>query len=225
MISSPASSGSSLSIRCNAASPPPNSSTNSRLKWPLTISNEVKSRSRASRLRALDALAQPLDGFHQIVAFGGERGVLGFDLAQFFLARRLTAPSRSRSRRSFSRFSSISGSGGNSAPGSISASSATRCGSTSSMSWISRFDIDQPAPRTIHALFGAGAGFARARQRFERNLGARSVSAITFSAAASVSAATRRALSADSISLISARRFSANNAGALSSSARSALTS
>ena len=53
----------------------------------------------------------------------------------------------------------------------------------------------------------------------------RSVSAIRFSADASASAATRRALSADSISLISARRFSANIAGALSSSARSAVTS
>ena len=36
-------------------------------------------------VEALDALAQPLDGFHQIVAFGGERGVLGLDLAQLFL--------------------------------------------------------------------------------------------------------------------------------------------
>ena len=54
---------------------------------------------------------------------------------------------------------------------------------------------------------------------------ARSVSAITFSAEASASAAIAAIFSACSISLISALRFSANNAGALSRSARSAFTS
>jgi len=53
-------------------------------------------------------------------------------------------------------------------------------------------------------------------------LAVRSVSAIRLSALASASAATRRAVSEDSISPISARRFCANNSGALSSSARSA---
>ena len=32
-------------------------------------------------------------------------------------------------------------------------------------------DVDQPALGAVHAFFGAGAGLARARQRFERNLG------------------------------------------------------
>ena len=32
-------------------------------------------------------------------------------------------------------------------------------------------DIGEPAPGAFHAFFGAGAGFAGARQRFERNLG------------------------------------------------------
>src|SRR3979409_1259164 len=40
-------------------------------------------------VEALDALAQPLDGFHQIVALRGERGVLGFDLAQLFLGAQI----------------------------------------------------------------------------------------------------------------------------------------
>ena len=36
-------------------------------------------------VEALDAEPQLLDRLHQVVALGGERGVLGFDLAQFFL--------------------------------------------------------------------------------------------------------------------------------------------
>ncbi len=86
-------------------------------------------------------------------------------------ARRLTAPSRSRSRRSFSRFSSISDSGGNSVSGWI---SARRCHALRlDFQHVVDFtlDIDQAALRAIHAFFGAGAGFARARQRFEGGLG------------------------------------------------------
>ena len=40
-------------------------------------------------VEADDALAQPGDRFDQIVALGGERGVLGLDLAQFFLGAQI----------------------------------------------------------------------------------------------------------------------------------------
>ena len=50
-ISRPASSGSSASISCNSAVPPPNSSVNRCWKCLLTSSKEASSRSRASRLR------------------------------------------------------------------------------------------------------------------------------------------------------------------------------
>ena len=33
--------------------------------------------------------AQLLDGFHEVVALGGERGVLGFDLAKLFLGTQI----------------------------------------------------------------------------------------------------------------------------------------
>ena len=36
-------------------------------------------------VETLDALAQPLDGFDEVIAFGCQRCVLGLDLAQLFL--------------------------------------------------------------------------------------------------------------------------------------------
>ena len=86
-------------------------------------------------------------------------------------ARRLTAPSRSRSRRSFSRFSSISASGGSSAPGSISASAGDRVRLDFEHVVDFALDIGKPALGALHALLGAGAGLAGAGERFERSLG------------------------------------------------------
>ena len=51
----------------------------------LTCSNEVEQPFARLAVEALDALAQLLDGFHQVVALGGERGVLGLDLLQFLV--------------------------------------------------------------------------------------------------------------------------------------------
>src|SRR5258708_13850907 len=42
-------------------------------------------------VEALDTLAQPLDGFHQIVTLRRERSVLRFDLAQLFLCAQIVA--------------------------------------------------------------------------------------------------------------------------------------
>ena len=50
-ISRPASSGSSDSVSCSSASPPPKRWVNSRWKWALTVSKAASSRSRPSRLR------------------------------------------------------------------------------------------------------------------------------------------------------------------------------
>ena len=79
------------------------------------------------------------------------------------------------------------------------------------MSWISR-SISTRRRLAPSMRSSARAQASRALDSASSEiLAARSVSAITFSAAASASAATRRPLSAASISLISARRFSANN--------------
>ena len=226
MISRPASSGSSLSIRCSAASPPPNSSVNSRLKWSLTVSNEVRQPLARFAVEALDALAQPLDGFDQVVALGGQRGVLGLDLAQLFLGAQIDgAEPLAVAAQLFEVLLDLG----------------------ERRQLRARLDLgeagDAPAAR-LRACRGFRARYRRAgawclpcalrRGRWLRGradsasseiLAARSVSAIAVSAAASASAATRRSFSACSISLISALRFSANSAGALSSSARSAVTS
>ncbi len=55
----------------------------------LTSSNEVSSRSRASLVQALDALAQLVDRGDQVVALGGEVVVLLLDLAQLFFGAQI----------------------------------------------------------------------------------------------------------------------------------------
>ena len=85
MISRPASSGSSLSISCNSAVPPPNNCVNRCWKWLVDLLEGGKQPLARLAVEALDAKAQLLDRLDQIVALGGERGVLGLDLAQFLL--------------------------------------------------------------------------------------------------------------------------------------------
>ena len=83
-------------------------------------------------------------------------------------ARRLTAPSRSRSRRSRSSLASTSATSGSAAPGSISASSATSAGSTSS---ISRISCATSARRRLAPSKRSSARAASSRaapMRFER---------------------------------------------------------
>ena len=93
------------------------------------------------------------------------------------------------------------------------------------MSWISR-SISARRRLAPSMRSSARAQASRALESASsETLAARSVSAIKVSAAASASAATRGPLRRASISLISALRFSANIAGAFSSSARSAVTS
>src|SRR4051794_17127270 len=136
-MSRPASSGSSLSTSCNSAVPPPNSEVNRRWKWPFTTSKEDSSRSRASLFRLWMPWRSRL-----IASVRSSRSVTrlvcwvstSFSSSS---ARRLTAPSRSRSRRSLSSRSSTSSTGGNWASDVISARPATCEGSHSSISRIS----------------------------------------------------------------------------------------
>ena len=170
MISRPASSGSSLSIRCRAASPPPNSSVNSRLKWPLTISNEVSSRSRASRLRLWMPWRSRLMASTRSSRSVVERGVLGFDLAQFFLGAQIDrAEPLAVAAQLFEVFLDL---GERRQLGARLDLGETRHGVRLDLQHVVDFalDIGEAAPGAFHALFGAGAGLARARQRLQRNL-------------------------------------------------------
>ena len=106
IISSPASSGSSLSTKTKFASPPPNKCLNNSPKLLFTCSNAVKSRSRPSRFKP----AMPL----RSVCIAASKSVfsslkllcsLSTSLASSS-ARRFTAPNASRWR--FNRFTSAS---------------------------------------------------------------------------------------------------------------------
>jgi hypothetical protein len=72
-ISSPASSGSSDSISCSSAVPPPNRWVNSRWKCVLTTSKAASRRSRPSRFRLWMAPAQLADRFDDVVALLDQR--------------------------------------------------------------------------------------------------------------------------------------------------------
>src|SRR3972149_12143941 len=53
----------------------------------MTVDDRERAKQALTRfaIEALDALAQPLDRFDQVVALAGQRGVLALDLAQFLL--------------------------------------------------------------------------------------------------------------------------------------------
>ena len=122
-------------------------------------------------VEALDALAQPLDGFHQIVAFGGERGVLGFDLAQFFLGAQIDrAEPLAVAAQLFEIFLDLVERRQFDARLDL---GETGHGLRLDFQHVVDFalDVGEAAPGAVHALLGAGAGLARARQRFQRNLG------------------------------------------------------
>ena len=97
MISSPASSGSSLSIISRCASPPLNRVRNKSRKWPSTASNAARSLTRPSRLRL------PMDPRKRCVASVNSAISALFwsreasSSASSVSATRLTGPRRSRS--------------------------------------------------------------------------------------------------------------------------------
>ena len=158
-------------------------------------------------VEALDTLPQSLDGFHEIVAFGSQRGVLGFDLVQlFFRAQIDRAQPLAVATQLFEIFLD-SLSGGNSDSGLISARPAARM--RLEFQHVVNFTLESVRRRLAPSMRSSARAVAsRALDNASSEiLAARSVSAIAISAAASASAATRRAFSADSISLIRARRF------------------
>ena len=199
---------------------------NSRWKW--LVDDLERGQQPLARLavEALDALAQPLDGFDQVVALGGERGVLGLDLAQFFLGAQVDgAEPLAVAAQLFEVFLDL---GERRQLGARLDLGERRHGVRLDLEHVVDFvrDVGEPALGAFERSSARAAGFARRSTALRARSSPRGRSrAIAFSAAASASAATRRAVSAASISLISARRFSANSAGALSSSARSAVTS
>ena len=122
-------------------------------------------------VEALDALAQPLDGFHQVVALGGERGVLGFDLAQLFLGAQIDrAEPLAVAAQLFEIFLDLGKRRQFRARLDLGQSRhALRLDFQHVVDFA--LDVGEAALGAIHALFGARAGLAGARQRFERNLG------------------------------------------------------
>ena len=112
-------------------------------------------------VEALDACAQLLDRFDEVVAFGGEAGVLGLDLAQFFLGAQVdgTEPvavaaelfeigfdGRDFRQLGFGRHFGHRG-------------HAVRL----DLEHVANFALDvfEAAAGCLHALLGAGGGFAR----------------------------------------------------------------
>ena len=133
-------------------------------------------------------------------------------------ARRLTAPSRSRSRRSLSSRSSTAATSGSASPGAISASAATSAGSVSSISRISCAMSAVRRSGSLEPLLGArrlGARFAHGLERGARRLvglGERGLGR-----GAAVGGFAPRPLPRLRPRAISARRCSAKAAGAPSS--------
>ena len=163
---------------------------------------------------------------HQVVALGGERGVLGLDLAQFFFGAQIDrAQPLALAAQPFELFLDLGEIGQRLAVGLISASAATAAGSISSMSWISRpmSESRRLAPSKRSSARARSSRAALAASSAAR--ASRSASASAFSASCRRSAQARRAASAFATSLISAWRFSAKTCGAFSSSARSRLAS
>ena len=118
MISSPASSGSSASVSFRCARPPPNRRVNSFWKLPLTSSKAASSRSRPSRLRLGDALAQPGDGVDQIDALGLQAGDLLLDLGRLGLGAQIDrAHIVALADQALEQLASIGSRSGSSSPG------------------------------------------------------------------------------------------------------------
>ena len=144
---------------------------NSRLKWLVDGLERGQQPLARFLVEAADALAQPLDGFDQVVALGGQRRVLGLDLAQLFLGAQvdgaepfavaaqllevgldLVERRQLHARLDFGE---------------------RRDAVRLDLEHVVDFALDvlQPALGAFHPLLGAGAGLARRRQRLERGPG------------------------------------------------------
>ena len=122
-------------------------------------------------VEALDALAQPLDGFDQIVALGGQRGVLGLDLAQLFLGAQIDgAEPLAVAAQLFEVFLDLGQRRQFRARLDL---GERRDRMRLDFEHVVDFalDVGKPALGAFHALLGAGAGLAGAGERFERGLG------------------------------------------------------
>ncbi|MCY1241312.1 hypothetical protein D9M72_542060 [compost metagenome] len=175
-ISRPASSGSSLSISCSSAVPPPKRWVKSRWNCTLTTSNAAIRRSRPSRFRFWMALLSL-----RIASMTSSRSLrrrASFSESSFCSssARRLTAPSRSRSIFSRSSSRSMLRMSGNAASTASPVRRITSCGAQESASWM-RASISTRRSR-------AETSRSSARPRFSRD-SASSESAVAASRSAS----------------------------------------
>ena len=120
-------------------------------------------------VEALDAGAQLLDRFDEVVALGGERGVLGFDLAQLLLGAQVDGAEAIavaaqlfqlrldlRQRRQVDAVLHLG-------------QRRHRAGLDLEHVADFPFGILQTTLAAVHAFLGAGGGFARARQRLQRD--------------------------------------------------------
>jgi hypothetical protein len=78
-ISRPASSGSSDSISCNSARPPPNRVVNSDPKWPFTVAEGAEQTLATLAVEVGDAVAQPVHGLQHIIALADDAVELALD--------------------------------------------------------------------------------------------------------------------------------------------------
>ena len=122
-------------------------------------------------VEALDALAQPLDGFDQVVALGGQRGVLGLDFAQFFLGAQVDgAQPLAVAAQLFEVFLDL-GKRRQFGAGLDLGERGDRVRLDFEHVVDLALDVGKAAAGAFHAFLGAGAGFAGAGERFERRLG------------------------------------------------------
>ncbi len=171
MISRPASSGSSVSISCSSAVPPPNSSVNSCLKWALTTSNEASSRSRASRLRFWMPWRSRLIASTRSSRSVRQLAVLGLDLAQLLLGAQVDGAEPLALAADAVELGLDLGDVGQLRARLDLGQLGDR--GRLDLEHLADFvlDVGEPALGAVEALFGAGGVLARGADRFERGAG------------------------------------------------------
>ena len=172
MISRPASSGSSLSIRCSAGFAAAEQFGEQPLEMPVDGLERGQQPLARLAVEALDALAQPLDGFDQVVALGGQRGVLGLDLAQLFLGAQIDgAEPLAVAAQLFEIFLDLGERRQFRARLDLGERRHAHAARLRACRGFRARYRREPALGAVHAFLGAGAGLAGAGERFERDLG------------------------------------------------------
>ena len=152
--------------------PPPNSLREQVLEVLVDLFERRQQPLARLAVEALDAQPQFLDRFHQVVAFGGEVGVLGLDLAQLFLGAQVDrAQPLALAAQPLQRCFDLGQFGQRLAGLDARPESATADGLD--LQHVADFaaDVGEPALGALEALLGAGQFLARGAGRFERGAG------------------------------------------------------